>query len=239
MVDPHAVAGGSDPRKHTTMPYVTGTSVLGFTYAGGVMVATDMLGSYGSTKRYKSFQRIVKVNDSCMLAAGGELSDFQHITRLLEELADDDFCADDGHRLKPAEVHSYLCRVLYNRRGKFDPLWNSLVVAGHHGGRAFLGTLGMIGTNYVDDTVATGFGNQLARPLMRDRHRPDMTDAEAEALMRDCLRVCYYRDKQSINKFQIARVTAEGVVVSEPFALETKWDYALFKNPSANAQGVW
>lgn len=37
---------------------------------------------------------------------------------LLEELSDDDFCMDDGHRLKPAEVHSYLCRVLYNRRNK-------------------------------------------------------------------------------------------------------------------------
>lgn len=38
--------------------------------------------------------------------------------RLLEELSDDDFCMDDGHHLKPAEVHSYLCRVLYNRRNK-------------------------------------------------------------------------------------------------------------------------
>ncbi len=39
-------------------------------------------------------------------------------SRLLEELSDDDFCMDDGHHLKPHEVHSYLCRVLYNRRNK-------------------------------------------------------------------------------------------------------------------------
>ena len=45
---------------------------------------------------------------------------------LLEELSDDDFCMDDGHRLKPAEVHSYLCRVLYNRRNK----WVGLVPLG-------------------------------------------------------------------------------------------------------------
>ena len=36
--------------------------------------------------------------------------------------------------------------------------------------------------------------------------------------------MCYYRDKNSINKFQIARVTTEGIDICEPFALETNWD---------------
>ena len=36
-----------------------------------------------------------------------------------------------------------------------------------------------------------------------------------------------------------AQVTKEGVTVSEPFALDTKWDYALFRDPSANAVGTW
>ena len=40
------------------------------------------------------------------------------------------FCEDDGKELAPWEIHAYLCRVMYNRRNKFDPLWNSLVVAG-------------------------------------------------------------------------------------------------------------
>lgn len=66
-----------------------------------------------------------------------------------------------------------------------------------------------------------------------------MSEAEARALLEECLAVCYYRDKSSINKFQIARVSAEGVSVSEPFALPTKWDYALFQDPSRNAEGVW
>ncbi len=38
------------------------------------------------------------------------------------------------------------------------------------------------------------------------------------------LQVCYYRDKNSINKFQIAKVTTEGIDICEPFALETNWD---------------
>ena len=75
-------------------------------------------GSYGSTKRYKSFERLVRVNDVTVLGAGGELSDFQYIQTLLDELATEDYCADDGIQLTPREVYAYLSRVLYNRRNK-------------------------------------------------------------------------------------------------------------------------
>ena len=51
--------------------------------------------------------------------------------------------------------------------------------------------------------------------------------------------VCYYRDKQSVNKFQVAKATASGVSVSEPFCLDVKWDYELFKAPTKWAVGAW
>jgi 20S proteasome alpha/beta subunit len=57
--------------------------------------------------------------------------------------------------------------VLYNRRNKFDPLWNSLVIAGVEKGVSFLGTVAMIGTQFEDSHIATGFGAHLARPLFR------------------------------------------------------------------------
>lgn len=69
----------------------------------------------------------------------------------------------------PQEVYAYLCRVMYNRRNKFDPLWNSLVVAGieppsaaaadadaSSSSHSFLGMVGMIGTHYSDSHVTTG-----------------------------------------------------------------------------------
>jgi hypothetical protein len=52
---------------------------------------------------------------------------------------------------RPPKVFSYLTRVLYNRRNKMDPLWNSVVVGGVEAdGTPFLGTVGMIGTHYTD-----------------------------------------------------------------------------------------
>lgn len=221
-------------------PYVTGTSVLAVKYKDGVMMAADTLGSYGSTKRYKSVCRIKEVGTNVMLGASGELSDFQHIQKLLDELTTEDFMMDDGAVLSPQEIFSYLQRVMYNRRNDFDPLWNSLVLAGvDRKGVPFLGAVGMIGQAYTDSHIATGFGNALARPLFRSHQKDDMSEAEAEELLKKALKVCYYRDKNSINKFQLAKVTQAGVDVSEPFKLETNWDYGAFVNPSKHVPGTW
>ncbi|KAG2447740.1 hypothetical protein HYH02_007200 [Chlamydomonas schloesseri] len=237
-VDPTSL---NDPRQHTKYPYVTGTSVLAVKYKDGVLIGCDTLGAYGSTKRYKSTQRLYRVNDKCVVAAGGEISDFQHISTLLDELTTDDYRIDDGIQLTPQQVYSYLCRVMYNRRNKFDPLWNSLVVGGvQPDGSQFLGMVGMIGTHYTDSHVTTGFANQLARPLFRERQSDNMSEEEALNLLYDAMRVCYYRDKVSINKFQVAKVsTAGGVSISEPFALDMRWDYKMFSNPTKWAVGAW
>lgn len=70
------------------------------------------------TLRYKNIERMYKVNAKCLIGASGEISDFTYITRLLDDFGMEDFCADDGILLGPAQVHSILCRVMYNRRTK-------------------------------------------------------------------------------------------------------------------------
>jgi 20S proteasome alpha/beta subunit len=75
-------------------------------------------GAYGSTKRYKSVQRMIKVNDTCIVGASGEISDFQRIKEMLEELETEDFLAGDAIVVTPRQVHAYLTRVMYNRRNK-------------------------------------------------------------------------------------------------------------------------
>lgn len=220
-------------------PYVTGTSVLGVKYKDGVALAADMGGSYGSTLRYKGVERIKPIGKHTLLGASGEISDFQEILRYLDELILYDNMWDDGNSLGPKEVHNYLNRVMYNRRNKFNPLWNSLIVGGVKNGQKYLGMVGMIGTHFEDNHVATGFGNHLARPILRDEWREDMTFEEAVRLLEKCLRVLLYRDRSAINKFQIAKITDEGVTISQPYALKTFWGLSAFKDPSKGAEGSW
>jgi hypothetical protein len=46
---------------------------------------------------------------------------------------------DDGNSVGPREIHAYLTRVMYSRRNKFDPLWNSLVLGGVKKGQRSMG----------------------------------------------------------------------------------------------------
>lgn len=225
--------------ERTLYPYVTGTSVLGMKYKDGVILAADLGGSYGSTLRYKSVERIKPIGKHSLLGASGEISDFQEILRYLDELILYDNMWDDGNSLGPKEVHNYLNRVMYNRRNKFDPLFNSLVLGGVKNGQKYLGQVSMIGTHFEDNHVATGFGNHLARPILRSEWREDLTYEEAVKLLEKCLLVLLYRDRSAINKFQIANITDKGVTISQPYSLKTFWGFAAFENPSQNAEGSW
>jgi 20S proteasome subunit beta 7 len=122
--------------------------------------------------------------------------------------------------MTPQQAYAYLSRVLYDRRNKLDPLRNTLVVAGFHLGKPFVGMVSAIGTHFIDEHIATGIANNMATPLFREFHRSEMSEQEAIELMMRSLAVCFLRDTQSINKFIMSKVTEAGVDISEPFALE-------------------
>ena len=70
------------------------------------------------------------MGQNTVIGAGGDMSDFQYIQAILDEIMIDEFTAADGHNLGPAEIHEYLSQVMYARRSKMNPLWNSLIVGG-------------------------------------------------------------------------------------------------------------
>ena len=200
------------PTQHAKQPIVTGTSVLGVKYAGGVLLAADTLCSYGSMAKYKSAERLRVVSGGTIIGAGGEYSDFQFIVDDLKKKAQQEACEDDGGVLDAKGYWNYLRAVMYNRRNQMDPLWNDLIVAGPD----FLGFVDKIGTTFQDNFIATGFGSHLSLPILRDKWRADLTEGEARTILEDCLRVLFYRDCRALNRIQIAKVTNEGSVVSEP-----------------------
>jgi|UniRef100_A0A2N9FIZ3 20S proteasome subunit beta 7 len=235
----HSLLSSEADSQRTLYPYVTGTSVVAIKYKDGILMASDMGGSYGSTLRYKSVERIKPVGKHSLLGASGEISDFQEILRYLDELILYDNMWDDGNSLGPKEVHNYLTRVMYNRRNKFNPLWNSLVLGGVKKGQKYLGMVSMIGVNFEDDHVATGFGNHLARPILRDEWHENLSFEDGVKLLEKCMRVLLYRDRSAVNKLQIAKITEEGVTISQPYSLKTFWGFSAFQNPTVGAEGSW
>ncbi|TFK51413.1 proteasome endopeptidase complex beta subunit [Heliocybe sulcata] len=218
--------------QRTQQPIVTGTSVLAMKFKDGIMMAADNLASYGSLARFKDVQRLQPVGDYTVIGAGGDMSDFQYIQSLLDDLVVEEFTNQDGHNLGPKEIHEYLSQVMYGRRTKINPLWNSLLVGGFKDGERFLAYVDLLGTTYSADTLATGYGAYIAQPLLRRavEGRAGGADAlpeeEAAKIMEDCLRVLFYRDARSLNKYQTAVITASGVSISDSKALETSWSFA-------------
>lgn len=194
------------------------------------MLAADTLASYGSMARYKDMRRLCKIGDNVLIGASGEISDFQQLEQMLNEVHEDDVNQDDGYVKSPKEVHNYLRAMLYQKRNKGNPLWNQLLVAGtQKNNTTFLGYVDLIGTAYEEDFMATGFGAHMAIPLIREKWSPEMEEGEARALLEDCLRVLYYRDCRASYRIQIAKATDEGeVMVSEPYELSTEWETANF-----------
>ncbi|XP_055521438.1 proteasome subunit beta type-4 [Leucoraja erinacea] len=215
-------------RKRTMSPMVTGTSVLGVKFDGGVILAADMLGSYGSMARFRNVPRLMKVNEATILGASGDYADYQHLKQAIEQMIIDEDLLGDGHSYSPKAIHSWLTRVMYNRRSRMNPLWNTVIIGGINNGESFLGYVDKLGVAYEAPTVATGFGAYLAQPLMRQvaENNAVISKDEARQLIERCLKVLYYRDARSYNRYQLATVTAAGVEIEGPLTSETNWDIA-------------
>lgn len=196
---PSTSAPTSDPTSHTSQPIVTGTSVLGLRYKDGVMLATDTLASYGSLARFMNMQRVHQLGQSTVLGASGDMSDMQYVLHELDKLLLDEFNQDDGHNLSPEQTYAWLSRLMYNRRSKIDPLWNSFILGGYTPpsaenpqGKPFLGYVDLLGVTYQSSTIATGFGLHLAQPLLRKavEGREDvLTEEQARAILEGCMKV--------------------------------------------------
>lgn len=221
---------------------VTGGSVVALKYAGGVMVGADTLASYGSLARYEDVTRMASVgmSNDTLIAAGGDYSDYQYIIKMIEAKATSEFALDDGATLPPSALHNWLTRVMYQRRSKMDPLWNSVVVCGFRDGKSYLGASDLYGSQYEDNFAASGLGRHLAIPMLRKEWREDMGEAEARTLLEKCMRVLFYRDTRASAKITIGKVDASGSSVSEPFMLDTFWEHPTFvRGNTAVDPGTW
>ena len=216
------------PVKHTLQPTVTGTSVLGFTFDGGVMLAADTLGSYGSLAKLRSLCRYKEVTDKCVVVASGDYADFQYIERNLDFLTVKSNALSDGHHYTPNSIFSYLTRVMYSRRTKINPLWNRLIVGGYEDRTPFLGYVDERGIAYESPTLATGFGLHMSQPLLRDAYEnnPALSEAEALSLIERCLKVLYYRDCRAHDKYDVVSITDSGIKKYGPLTLEGNWQIA-------------
>lgn len=199
--------------------------------------------SYGSLARFTDVKRLRAFNSTAVVGFSGDVSDMQYLNRHLTDLSlqenyssPPDSESADGNstpRLSAANLHRYLSKLLYQRRSKFDPLWNHLLVAGlDDEGAPFLAAADLLGSTFSAPSLSTGFGSMLAQPIMR-RYAPDeasaakLTRDEAVDCVKECMKVLFYRDARSLDAYSIAVITKDGVDLKENEKLENQsWAFA-------------
>jgi len=120
----------TESRQLSQSPITTGTSVLGVVFNGGVVIGADLLASYGSLARFRDISRVSRINNNTVIGCGGDYADYQFLLKSIEQKIIDEENNNDDHTLSPNALYSWLTRVQYNRRSKFDPLWCNWVIGG-------------------------------------------------------------------------------------------------------------
>lgn len=157
----------------------------------------------------------------------------QYIDRLLESIDIRENYSANGNALNAKNVHTYLSKVFYRRRSQFNPLWNHVLVAGFDGdGNPFLSSADLLGTTFSAPHLATGFGAHLAVPILRrlfpeERPIQEITKDQAVAALKECMKVLWYRDARSHDRYSIAVITKEGIEMKEDEKLKAQsWAFA-------------
>ncbi|CRL03273.1 CLUMA_CG016320, isoform A [Clunio marinus] len=213
-------------KQASTGPITTGTSIVAVKYDRGVIIAGDMLVSYGSLARYHNVDRVFQINENIILGITGDYADFQFIKQVIDETILADFSMDDKIAMKPKDLYTWLTRVLYNRRSRFNPLWLDMVVGGMQYDEPFLGHINFRGRAYTSDVISTGFGTHLALPILRERsEKGTMSEADAQEVVKKSMEVLFYRDCRGYPRYSQANINDQGCTVTK-HDVQQNWDVA-------------
>ncbi|ELP93498.1 proteasome subunit beta type-4 precursor, putative [Entamoeba invadens IP1] len=225
------------PMKHAEGVLLGTASIVGIKYNGGVILATDTLASYGSMVYSNQINRIDRLGKHTIIAASGELSDYQEIKNVMMKKVNGESTTDDaeedeedkknsGKGLGPKELFSYLNRMMYQKRTDMKPLYNTVVVAGVKDKKVFLGQTDMYGTSFEENYVSTGIGAHMVIPLIRKEWNAEFTQEQALSLIKRCFQILYLNHCFAGKMYKTAIVTDNKVEMSEPITIDTtgRWD---------------
>lgn len=197
---------------------------------------TDRVVSCGKTARYKNISRQYKVNENVLIAFGGDHADFQWLQNVIERQVLEWKRFDQT--IGPKALHGYLTSLLYARRSRMNPIWNTLVVAGieeeeknnKESKTPFIGVITQKGCAYQVKHVATGMGAYLLNQAVEDEWRKkgdNLTLEEAKAVLRKAVELTIYHDCVADNDFEIGAVDAEnGVTLGQKETVIGNWEIA-------------
>ncbi|DAC22451.1 MAG TPA: proteasome subunit beta [Candidatus Thalassarchaeaceae archaeon] len=181
----------------------TGTSTVGVTFDGGVVVGADHRATMGHFVANKSVQKLFRIADNLALTTAGLVGHAQALSRsLAAELAL--FELKRGTQMSVKGAATLTANILGGR-----PHWVQLLIAGVDEEGSHVYSIDSAGGSIPDVYCATGSGSPYMYGVLEDKFREGMNRDEAVEVVARALLASAQRDAASGNGMDVCVITAK------------------------------
>ena len=181
--------------------FKTGTSTIGITYDGGVVVGADHRATMGHFIANKSVKKLFKIGDNLALTTAGLVGHAQSLARTLAaEVSLFELRRNDQMTVKGAATLT--ANILSGR-----PHWVQLLIVGVDEDGSTVYSIDSAGGSIPDVYCATGSGSPYMYGVLEDGYRDGMSRKEAISLAARALAASGQRDAASGNGMDLAVIT--------------------------------
>ncbi len=187
----------------TTDVIKTGTSTVGITYNGGVVVGADHRATMGHFIANKSVQKLFRISDRVALTTAGLVGHAQSLSRVLAaELKLFELKRDQPMTVKGAATLT--ANILSGR-----PHYVQLLIVGVDDSGPSVYSIDSAGGSIPDVYCATGSGSPFMYGVLEDQFHSGMSKDQALALAAKSLLASAQRDAASGNGMDLAFISQD------------------------------
>ena len=189
------------------MDYKKGTTTIGFTFQGGVIIAVDSRASMGQFISSETVRKVIEINDFLLGTMAGGAADCQFWENYLNmecrlyELA-------NGERISVSGASKILNNILYSYRGRGLSMGVMIAGTDKTGQRLFY--LDNDGQRLESDVFAVGSGGTYALGVLDTNRRFDMSVQEAVNLGKRAIYHATHRDAGSGGYCRVYHIHEKG-----------------------------
>ena len=185
----------------TSSAIKTGTSTVGITYDGGVVVGADHRATMGPFIANKSVQKLFRISDNIALTTAGLVGHAQSLSRVLAaELKLFELKRDMPMTVKGAAT--FTANILSGR-----PHYVQLLIVGVDPSGPSVYSIDSAGGSIPDTYCATGSGSPYMYGVLEDQFKTGMSKDQALSLAAKALLASAQRDAASGNGMDLAYIT--------------------------------
>ena len=181
-----------------------GTTTVGLTYKGGVVMATEHRATMGTLIAHKKTQKLFKITDHLGLTTAGLVGDAQILARYLR--AEAELYVLKRNTPMTVLAASTLMANILNAR-KYYPYWVQLIIGGVDRDGNHIYSLDAAGGSIPDTYVTTGSGSPYVYGVLEDHFKEDMTQRDTVDLAIRGISAAMKRDAASGNGIDVATIS--------------------------------